>query len=255
MVALGGFIRYNIRINKRGNIMVNDSATILSNIVGNELDGLIYEVRGRQVMLDSDLAELYGTETKYINLAVKRNAERFPEEFYFQLTKTEQESLKPVILAAYNSDALGLRLQTATVVFGKNRKVQAMTMRRNEAYVFTEQGIAMLSACLHTPKAVQTSIYIMDAFVKMRQLILKQYMDNRVVSVNNREVNELLLSKIENIDKENLEFRKFLIVDDSEFYSIGASLKDAGKKHFYVGKIESEEIKEALLEKIKDMLG
>ena len=111
------------------------------------IENKIYAIRGVQVMLDSDLAELYNTETKFINRAVKRNASRFPNEFMFQLTEQEWESL---------------RCQIGTSSEGHGG-------RRYFPNVFTEQGIAMLSAVLHTEIAVNVSIQIMKAFVAMRK--------------------------------------------------------------------------------------
>ena len=101
-------------------------------------------IRGKQVMIDRDLAELYGVETKRITEAVKRNIERFPEEFRFQLTNEEMDEL------VANCDRFN-KLKHSTVA----------------SYVFTEQGVAMLSAVLHSPTAIQVSIRIMDAFEKL----------------------------------------------------------------------------------------
>ena len=116
-----------------------------------EIQGMIYTIRGRQVMLDSDVAKLYRYETKFINLTVRRNKDRFPEEFCFQLTENEMESL---------------RLQIATL--NKNGRGQH---RKYLPYVFTEQGVAMLSGLLRNDTAVQVSINIMNAFVKMRHFL------------------------------------------------------------------------------------
>jgi len=98
-------------------------------------------------MLDSDLAMLYEVETKVLNQAVKRNIERFPEHFMFQLTKNEWENFN-------------LKSQFVTSSWGGRRKLP---------YVFTEQGVAMLSSVLSSKQAIQTNIQIMDTFVKMRQ--------------------------------------------------------------------------------------
>ena len=122
----------------------------ISNI---EIKNLIYTIRGKQVMLDSDVAMLYHYETKYINLAVKRNKARFPENFCFKLTTEEIENLK---------------LQFATTSLAKTN----YGGRRNAPYVFTEQGIAMLSGLLRNEIAVQVSINIMNAFVEMRKFLM-----------------------------------------------------------------------------------
>lgn len=114
----------------------------------------IYEIRGVRVMLDRDLAELYGVETKILNRAVKRNAERFPDRFMFQLTKEES-----------------LRFQFGTLNKTTHGRGQHL---KYQPYAFTEQGVSMLSAVLRSHTAVQVSISIMDAFVAMRNYILLQ---------------------------------------------------------------------------------
>ncbi len=114
----------------------------------------IFEIRGRRVMLDFDLAELYGVTTGNLNKAVKRNLERFPERFMFQLT--QEEALR------FQYGISNLRSQIATSNRGG---------RRYMPYAFTEQGVSMLSAILRSPVAIQVSIAIMDAFVAMRQYI------------------------------------------------------------------------------------
>lgn len=115
-----------------------------------KLQGLIYSIRGVQVMYDSDLAELYGVEIKRLNEEVKRNRERFPEEFMFQLTDEEFAFL---------------RSQNATLETGRG------SHRKYLPYVFTEQGVAMLSAVLRSKTAVKISIQIIKAFVAMRKFI------------------------------------------------------------------------------------
>jgi len=115
----------------------------------------IYEVRGVKVMIDRDLAELYGVETRTLNQAVKRNAERFPEDFMFQLTDDEMRIWKSQIVMS-NSVRMGLR--------------------RNP-YAFTELGVAMLSSVLRSDIAIQINIGIMRAFVVMRQMMTIQPTD------------------------------------------------------------------------------
>ncbi len=106
-------------------------------------------IHKQKVMLDSDLAELYGVETKNLNRAVKRNIERFPEDFMFQLSLHETELLK---------------CQSGTSKEGRGG-------RRYAPYVFTEQGVAMLSSVLKSERAVQVNIAIMRAFVQLREMI------------------------------------------------------------------------------------
>ena len=115
------------------------------------IQNLIYEIRGVKVMLDSDLAKLYGVETKRLNEAVKRNIVRFPNHYMFQLTEEEFYSL---------------RSQFATSKEGKGG-------RRYMPYVFSEQGVAMLSSVLNSETAIQMNIKIVDAFVNMRHFVLE----------------------------------------------------------------------------------
>ena len=110
-----------------------------------QIQNLIYVIRGQRVMLDSDLARLYEVETKVLNQAVKRNITRFPDNFMFQLSKDEWQSLRSQI-----------------VTFSGN-------IRKYTPYAFTEQGVAMLSSVLRSEKAIQVNIQIMNTFVKMRQ--------------------------------------------------------------------------------------
>jgi len=117
-------------------------------IVSNDIQENIFTIRGLQVMLDRDLAELYGVENKRLNEQVKRNIERFPEQFRFQLTQEELENLKS-------------QIATSSIHGG----------RRTLPYVFTEQGVSMLSAVLRSETAIKVSIQIMDAFVGMRKFI------------------------------------------------------------------------------------
>ena len=113
-----------------------------------QLARLVYVVRTEKVLLDADLAVLYGVETGALNRAVKRNADRFPADFMFQLSAEEWENLKCQI---------GIS--------------SAHGGRRGAPYAFTEQGVAMLSSVLHSPRAVQVNIAIMRTFVQLRRLM------------------------------------------------------------------------------------
>ena len=132
-------IDYNLFGDKMNSILEKEDINI---------ENMIYEIRGKQVMLDSDLAKLYHCKngTKDINKAVKRNIERFPDNFYFQLTDYERKELWFQIGTTNN-------------------------MTRSNPHVFTEQGVAMLSSVLHSDIAIDTSIKIMNAFVSMRHYI------------------------------------------------------------------------------------
>ena len=138
------------------------------NILSNRLEdikSLIYTIRGKQVMLDSDVATLYNYETKKINQAVKRNKERFPEKFCFQLNQEELLNLRS-------------HFETSSL------ESEKYGGRRYLPYVFTEQGIAMLSGLLKNDIAIKVSINIMDAFVELRKFIVNNgNMFNRLTNV------------------------------------------------------------------------
>ncbi len=133
-----------------------------------KIENLIYEIRGKQVMLDSDLAMLYGCKngTKSLNLAVKRHINRFPERFMFQLTKEEYSSI-------YS------RFQFETL--NKNNQKQGLNIKYLP-YVFTEQGVTMLSAILKTDVAEEISIKIMDAFVAMKNIINTSLIEQKYIN-------------------------------------------------------------------------
>src|SRR6266540_1337342 len=114
-----------------------------------QLGRLIYEIRGKRVMLDSDLASIYGVETKALNRAVKRNADRFPKDFMFQISSGEWENLK---------------YQIGTSSSGHGG-------RRRPPYAFTEHGAIMAANVLNSSRAVQMSVFVVRAFLKMRALL------------------------------------------------------------------------------------
>lgn len=272
-----------------------------------EIENLIYTVRGKEVMIDKDLASLYQVETKVLNKAVKRNIERFPDSFCFQLTEKESEAL---------------RFQIGTSNTGRGG-------RRYLAHIFIEQGVAMLSAVLRSDIAVKVSIDIMNAFVEMRKILmgnsaLHSRMDNielrqieadskleeifkaldsgklqsekgifydgqvfdaytfvsdiirsaqkSVILIDNY-VDDMVLTLLGKREKSvsatiytksisnqlkldlqryNDQYRpinthmfahahdRFLIIDETELYHIGASLKDMGKKWFAFSKMDAE---------------
>lgn len=121
-----------------------------------QIEQVIFLLRGHKVMLDVDLAELYGVETRTLVQAVKRNIDRFPGDFTFQLTADEFEKLR------VHLDASNLRSQIVISRWGG---------RRYPPYAFTEQGVAMLSSVLRSKRAVQVNIEIMRAFVRLRQIL------------------------------------------------------------------------------------
>ena len=183
----------------------------------------IYEVRGQRVMLDRDLAELYGVETKVLNQAVKRNIERFPEDFMFKLNKGEWVFLRSQFVTLKES-ALGTDTEDIDVVKTSLRS-QIVTLNNDEdsmssqivmtngrgqhskylPYAFTELGIAMLSSVLRSETAIQVNINIMRAFVMIRQTVaawqstnLKvEQLEHKVDNLNAR-VDEILHEQNEN---------------------------------------------------------
>jgi hypothetical protein len=294
---------------------------------------MIYTVRGEQVMLDSDLAELYGVETKRLNEAVTRNIKRFPERFCFRLTREEGENLRS-------------QIATLRPELGEQAKWWRYPPR-----MFTEQGVSMLSAVLRSPTAIEVSIKIMDAFVEMRHFIADNaHMFEQIRSVERRqletsaqlaqyqkstderfervfdymETHEELRQKVffegqvyyafkplvslvqrakesitlidgyvdagtlnilakktegvsvtiwthpktklttKDVETFNAQYPeltvrhttsfhdRFLILDGTEGYLVGASLKDAGKKSFAIARIEDQSIIEAIISKLTD---
>lgn len=149
--------------------MEENKLSIQNEISNNEIKNLIYTIRGKQVMLDSDVAMLYNYETKKVNQAVKRNTDRFLERFCFQLTEEELEIMWSQIVT------------TSKLEDNKYRSKKYLP------YVFTEQGIAMLSGILKSEVAVQVSIKIMDAFVEMRKFIsINKSLFEKVISIENK---------------------------------------------------------------------
>ena len=284
-----------------------------------EIQNMIYTFKGRQVMIDSDLAYLYNVETKVLNQAVKRNLNRFPEHFRFQLTEEEYENLRSQFVTSSEDNTHG--------------------GRRYMPYVFTEQGIAMLSAVLKSDVAVEVSIKIMNSFVEMRNFLLSNremfdrldrvelkqletdrkleevfnyiasntevkqnvFFDGQIydafsfivglvkkankeiilidnyVDVNtlnilckkNKSVDVVIITagkgslSTKDITKFNAQYPKlsiktttdfhdrFLIIDKTEVYHIGASIKDAGKKSFGITKIEDKDLVKSLVNKVR----
>ncbi|MBC7979242.1 MAG: ORF6N domain-containing protein [Armatimonadetes bacterium] len=123
---------------------------------------LVHVLRHEKVILDTDLAELYGVETRSINQAVQRNLDRFPADFMFQLTENEMEILISQIAI---SSAGQSNLKSQTVISSSHGG------RRHRPYAFTEQGVAMLSSVLRSPRAVEVNIAIMRTFVQLRRLM------------------------------------------------------------------------------------
>lgn len=284
-----------------------------------DIKDMIYNIRNKQVMLDSDLAKLYQVETKNLNRQRSRNTNRFPEDFCFQLTKEEYELL---------------RCQNVT-----SNKESGSGGRRYMPYVFTEQGIAMLSAVLKSDTAVEVSIKIINSFVEMRKFLLSNkemlarldkvelkqletdkklekvfsylaantevkqniffdgqiydafsfivklvkrakkqiilidnYVDINTLNIlckKNKGVGVVIMTagkgrlSTKDIKKFNAQYPqlsvkmtadfhdRFLIIDKTEVYHVGASIKDAGKKCFGITRIEDSDLIERLVNKVR----
>ena len=201
-----------------------------------DIENKIYIIRNQQVMLDRDLAEIYGVETKRLNEQVKRNSDRFPIDFCFQLNELEFENWRSQF-ATSNSDKMGLR---------------------RAPYAFTEQGVGMLASVLKSETAIKASVKIMRAFVAMRRFML----NNAQIFVELNAIKKHLLAKKQsgvnvtiitsprtpltpqdvrhfNTQYPTLTIQystsihdRFLIIDHSVLFHVGASLKDLGKKCF-----------------------
>ncbi|MFC2087814.1 ORF6N domain-containing protein, partial [Bacteroidota bacterium] len=136
----------------------------LGHINQQEIENRIFTIRGKQVMLDSHLAELYQVETKVLNQAVKRNIKRFPAEFMFKLNEGEWDFLRSQFLTLKNEN--DVRSQNVTLEDSRGKHTKYLPN------VFTEQGVAMLSSILRSDTAIKVSIKIITAFVEMRKLVL-----------------------------------------------------------------------------------
>ena len=131
-----------------------------------QLGRLIYEIRGERVMLDSDLASIYGVETKALNRAVKRNRDRFPKDFVFQVSEDEWKNLRYQIgTLTSGQENQSLRYQIGTLKTGRGRH------RKYLPWVFTEHGAIMAANVLNSRRAVQMAVFVVRAFLKMRALL------------------------------------------------------------------------------------
>lgn len=180
----------------------NDIAPINEdlNVVKDEVEEIkqkIRTIRGKQVILDSDIANLYEVETRNVNQAVKRNIERFPDEFCFQLNQQEYNSLKSHFVISKGG-------------------------RRKIPYVFTEQGVAMLSAVLHSEKAIKVSINIINAFIEMRKFILN---------------NQMLFDKISSIELKQIEYQKMTDDRFEKVFEYIGQRKEKEQKIFFDGQV------------------
>jgi len=169
------------------------------------IKNLIYAIRGQQVMLDSDLAMLYQVETRNLNKAMKRNIDRFPEDFCFQLTKEEYTNL----MFQFGTSSS----QESENTHGGRRKLP---------YVFTEQGISMLSAVLHSEIAVKVSVKIMRTFVEMRRFMA---------------TNSLVLSRINELEVKQLSYQKETDEKFDKVFQYISEHEEVSQKIFFEGQI------------------
>ncbi len=175
----------------------------MSDIVSiEEIAGKIYLIRGTKVMLDRDLATLYGVETKVLKQAVRRNIKRFPPDFMFELTKEELKNWRSQFVTS-NSIRMGLR---------------------HLPMVFTEQGVAMLSSVLKSDRAVEVNIQIMRVFVKLRQIFL----DNKDIRKELEELKQITDQRFQ-IVFETLD--QLLSVEDRPKKKIGFTVKEELSKY------------------------
>lgn len=185
-------------MNEKNNIAPTNEELNVVKYETKNIKNLIYTIRGKQVMIDSDVAMLYQCETKYVNRVVKRNSERFPEEFCFQLTEKEFSNLRCQIVTS-------------------SLKKQNYGGRRYLPYVFTEQGIAMLSALLKSDIAIKVSINIMKAFIEMRKFIL---------------INGQVFDRLTNVEYKLLEQNKILTDHEKKFEKVFDELQKNKETEF-----------------------
>ena len=224
--------------------MEKNKLPIQSEVSNKEIKNLIYTIRGKQVMLDSDVAMLYHYETKKINQAVKRNIDRFPERFCFQLTEKELEIMWSQIVT------------TSKLEENKYRSKKYLP------YVFTEQGIAMLSGILKSEIAVQVSIKIMDAFIEMRKFIsTNKNLFEKVIDIENK-MNKKFIEHDKKFDEvfnqlqseENIKQRIFFEGQIYDAYSLIIDIiKKASKKILIIDNYIDDSILKMLAKKKKNV--
>jgi len=229
------------------------------------IENLIYEVRGKQVMLDSDLARLYEVETKQLNRQVKRNIERFDDDFMFQLTNSEYQNLKCQIGTSSSNNYGG---------------------RRTLPYVFTEMGVTTLASVLHSTIAINMSKKIIRAFVMMRHyissnLIEQKYINNLVLEDHEKikvletsfdKIEVIIITKRDNLltNQDVIKYNKqyhnlkviynntfhdrYFILDDKEIYHCGTSINRIGYKTFSINLISDEEVCSSLINKVNKII-
>jgi hypothetical protein len=179
--------------------------------------GAIHFLRGQRVLLDFDLAALYGVATKALNQAVKRNAARFPDDFIFQLSKDEVERISQIVTSS--PGARRSRSQIVTLKRGSNIKYRP--------YAFTEQGVAMLSSVLNSERAVKVNIAIMRAFVKLRETLET----NRELARKFAELEKSVGKHDEKIDAILEAIRQLMAVPEKPKREIGFHVRETAPRY------------------------
>ena len=173
------------------------------------LDSLILTIRGEKVILDAELARLYGVTPKRLNEQVKRNADRFPEDFVFRLTKDEFENLKSQIALSSSKPQI-LDVKELGEVVANCDHLARLKFSRNLPWAFTEHGTVMAASVLNSPEAVSMSVFVVRAFVEMRRKIA---------------ANEEIIRRIEEIDQTILDHEKKFVEQDEVLRTFWAKLK------------------------------
>ena len=181
-----------IAISKKQFMAKQTSTIITENIIIEK----VHVVRGTKVMLDKDLAEMYGVEVKVLNQSVKRKQQRFPIDFMFQLTVDEWNSLKSQIVTSKNPGRGGVR---------------------KLPFAFTEQGVAMLSSVLNSDTAIEVNIQIIRVFTKMKQLLL----DNKDLALKIEKIEQHLIKHDEEINTVFQYLKKLLVQENKPRKAIG----------------------------------
>lgn len=229
-----------------------------------EIQKKIYTMRNEQVMLDSDLAVFYSVETKYLNRAVKRNSDRFPKEFMFQLTEEEWDSLRYQNGTLKSSNSLMYQngtsseeqtLSSQNVILKEGRGKH----RKYMPYVFTEQGVAMLSAVLKSETAVKMSVQIMSAFVAMRRFLVEnagvfQRLDK--LELNQTETDKKVNHIFDAMQSKDFEPKQGIFFDGQVFDAykfVSGLIKKAAKTIIIIDNYIDESVLELLTKKKKNV--
>lgn len=193
-------------------INVLEKKNNIVNVVNNNLENMIYEIRGVQVMLSSDVAKLYQVETRRINEVIKRNIKRFPDTFCFQLTETEFYNLRSQFAISSETNHGGVRYLP---------------------YVLTEQGIMMLSGLLKSDIAVKVNVQIIDAFVKLRKYVSSSLINNEIILNHENRILKLenTFNKMQEKEKINTIFFEGQIF---EAYTLLLDLFDSAKEEIII---------------------